>query len=309
MPPTMNQPSTPPAFPRKTALAIATMALVLTAWHWKVQAGAGMDWRSFAAVPRLPFLTRKPTAGGPASKHAPEPDVQGSGSDPARPGDPAHPAPQQTEDDLLIDNAGTLDRFYAGPARLDAHGPKQRHRRALRRFAHHRRPHHRRRPPDAAGALRRRRPGLQPHRQALGLVPALQHRRNRQRLEDRHRRRPHARRRLRPGRRHLRRLRRRPPPTTSSRAPSRTPSSSSTKASPTAATSTSTPPAPKDDPAGKPKDSTGTVSTLDTSKQSGLQFERVTLPPGTHAVSLKVARGSVRLYGVPVRPLRARRAI
>ena len=105
----------PPAFPVKSALAIATGALLLSAWHWRFS-DAGADWRSFAAVPRLPFLTHKPTAGGPTPRHEPEPDVQGSGSGQGGnhaglPGDGAAHNPQQADDALLIDNAGSLDGF------------------------------------------------------------------------------------------------------------------------------------------------------------------------------------------------------
>jgi lysophospholipase L1-like esterase len=73
-----------------------------------------MDWHIVAGVAKLPFLPHRGGA-APLAAHAPEPNVPGTGA--------ASDAPQPAQplDALLIDNAGSLDRFYAALARLDAH--------------------------------------------------------------------------------------------------------------------------------------------------------------------------------------------
>jgi lysophospholipase L1-like esterase len=103
-------------FPVKTALAVATVAAVLTAWHvWKPS--GGMDWRSLAEVPKLAFLRRKVVAG---PTHRDEAAVHGAN------GAAGAKQEAQPDDALLIDNKGSMDRFYAGLAKLDAHAPDAR---------------------------------------------------------------------------------------------------------------------------------------------------------------------------------------
>jgi lysophospholipase L1-like esterase len=99
-------------FPLKTALAAATVAAVLTAWHMWKPAG-GMDWRAATELPKLALLQHKVPI---AQKKTPEPGVVGSGAGAAK-------QAEQPESALLIDNKGSLDRFYAGLAKLDAHAP------------------------------------------------------------------------------------------------------------------------------------------------------------------------------------------
>ena len=207
----------PSSFPLKTALAILIIAVALLLWHRFAPSSMppGLDWHSLPEVAKLPEFQRKPGPGDNA-QHAPEPDLQGSGegSQLTTPGKPGQgkspnkiPGPQQPPGSLLIDNAGSLDHFYASLAALEQHKPRAET--AVVHFGDspsHRRPHHRRRPPAAPGTFRRRRPGLQPHRQALGLVRPPRYRRERPRLEVHHRRRFHARRPLRHRRRKLRRL-------------------------------------------------------------------------------------------------------
>jgi lysophospholipase L1-like esterase len=101
------------AFPIKTALAVATIAVSLTAWHWRVgKASAiyppGLDWHSLSAVGDLPWLHRPAPA--KTVVHAP---AKGAVATSAQ--------AQQPPDALLIDNAGSLDKIYASLVRLDAH--------------------------------------------------------------------------------------------------------------------------------------------------------------------------------------------
>lgn len=101
------------AFPLKTALTVATVALTLTAWHWRVASvsavyPAGLDWHTIPTVATLPWLHPHPrpialpalptTARTAATEQIPLPS-----------------------DALLIDSGGALDRFYASLAKLDEH--------------------------------------------------------------------------------------------------------------------------------------------------------------------------------------------
>ncbi len=113
----------PSGFPTKTALAIATIAATLLLWHRFAPAPAGLDWHSLAEVGKLPeFTHRQPT--GDAARE-PEPNVSGSGESgaPVSDGGKKEVVPQQAADALLIDNAASLDRFYAALAKLEAHAP------------------------------------------------------------------------------------------------------------------------------------------------------------------------------------------
>ncbi|WP_263374045.1 GDSL-type esterase/lipase family protein [Granulicella aggregans] len=101
------------AFPIKTALAVATIALSLTAWHWRVGKVSavyppGLDWHSLSAVGDLPWLHRPAPA--KTVTHSPAKGAVGTAAQ-----------AQQPPDALLIDNAGSLDKFYASLAKLDAH--------------------------------------------------------------------------------------------------------------------------------------------------------------------------------------------
>ena len=100
-------------FPIKTALAVATIAVSLAAWHWRVGKisavyPSGLDWHSLAAVGDLPLLHRHAPA--KAVTHASAKGVVGSATQ-----------AQQPPDALLIDNAASLDKFYASLVTLDAH--------------------------------------------------------------------------------------------------------------------------------------------------------------------------------------------
>jgi lysophospholipase L1-like esterase len=97
----------------KTALAVATIAVSLTAWHWRVGKTStiyppGLDWHSLSAVGDLPWLHRPAPA--KTVVHAP---AKGAVATSAQ--------AQQPPDALLIDNAGSLDKFYASLVKLDAH--------------------------------------------------------------------------------------------------------------------------------------------------------------------------------------------
>jgi lysophospholipase L1-like esterase len=96
-------------FPVKTALAMATIAAVLTLWHWRLKQPTGLDWSIAVQVAKLPFLERpKPTPVTPG----------------IRPGVPEPFADAlQPPDALLIDNDGSMYTFYAALARLDRHVP------------------------------------------------------------------------------------------------------------------------------------------------------------------------------------------
>jgi lysophospholipase L1-like esterase len=107
----MPAPPAKPGFPVKTALAIATVAISLAIWHRRVARPPGLDWHTLPEVAKLSILRRQPRA---TRTKTPEPNVQGSGADLAA----------QPPGALLIDNAGSLDRFYAALARLDHHAPE-----------------------------------------------------------------------------------------------------------------------------------------------------------------------------------------
>jgi lysophospholipase L1-like esterase len=108
----MKTQTTQNAFPIKTALAVATLALTLTAWHWRVGGSSaiypsGLDWRGLTSVGTLPWLHR------PApTKAAIHPHVAGANGIEAQ--------AVQPPDALLIDNAGSLDKFYAALVTLDS---------------------------------------------------------------------------------------------------------------------------------------------------------------------------------------------
>jgi lysophospholipase L1-like esterase len=100
------------AFPIKTALAVATVALALTAWHWRVGSSSaiypsGFDWHSLSAVGDLPWLHHLAP-----SKAVVHPKAAGTVAATAQ--------AQQPPDALLIDNAASLDKFYAALVKLDA---------------------------------------------------------------------------------------------------------------------------------------------------------------------------------------------
>jgi lysophospholipase L1-like esterase len=103
------------AFPLKTALAVATVAVALTAWHARVGNSSaiyppGLDWHSLASVANLPMVHRAAHASAP-SRAAATPQTAAPAQAPQPPGA------------LLIDNAGSLDTFYAALAKLDGHAP------------------------------------------------------------------------------------------------------------------------------------------------------------------------------------------
>ena len=90
---------------------------------------AGLDWHGLADIVKLPEFTRAPVPSGDVAQ-APEPDVPGSGESgaPAKTGQGIVPGkenggPQQPPGALLIDNAASLDHFYASLAKLEAHAP------------------------------------------------------------------------------------------------------------------------------------------------------------------------------------------
>ena len=165
----------PGQFPLKTAGAIASVAAALLAWHTWVKMPPGLDWRSLPAVATLPEFTRAPEVEKKAAQ-APEPNVRGSGQ-------PSQIS-LQPADALLIDNAGSLDRFYAGLAGLEKHAPAAGV--TVMHFGDS---------PTTADlitgdvrqqlqeTLWRRRAGLQPGGEAVGLVWASRYRRERPRLE------------------------------------------------------------------------------------------------------------------------------
>ena len=100
------------AFPIKTALAVATVALSLTAWHWRVGKTSaiyppGLDWHSLSAVGDLPWLHRPSPA--KVVSHTPAKGAVGTATQ-----------AQQPPDALLIDNAGSLDKYYAALVTLDS---------------------------------------------------------------------------------------------------------------------------------------------------------------------------------------------
>ncbi len=127
----MATPSGQSGFPVKTALAIATIVVALLAWHRFVPSPTGLDWHTLAGVGKLPELSRQPPPQNNAAQ-APEPDVPGTGESgaltnatqtgtPQAHGQPHPQGPQQPPGALLIDNAGSLDHFYAALERLEKH--------------------------------------------------------------------------------------------------------------------------------------------------------------------------------------------
>ena len=108
----MAAPASSPKFPLKTTLTIITVAALLMLWHWRVGSPPGLAWNNLSDVFRLPFVPSRHSAA-----NAPEPNVAGTGQ-------PKPIQPEQPPDALLIDNGGSLDKFYAALARLDSHAPK-----------------------------------------------------------------------------------------------------------------------------------------------------------------------------------------
>ena len=129
-------PTPPPqsGFPLKTALAILTIALALLVWHRFAPATLppGLDWHNLPEVAKLPEFDRN-KAPHHDDTQAPEPDIANSGESsqlnaPGKPDQGKSPnqiqGPQQPPGALLIDNAGSLDHFYASLAALEAHKPR-----------------------------------------------------------------------------------------------------------------------------------------------------------------------------------------
>src|ERR1017187_281425 len=129
------------AFPTRTALTIATFALILAAVSRVLH---GVEALSLPAAAAIVEFTPELTPLRPWQPHTP-PHAR-------RP--PRRPRP------LLRRAVAHRTRRALG------HHPHP----ALRRFPHYRRPHHRRHPPAPAKALRRCGPRLHPDRQTLGLV-------------------------------------------------------------------------------------------------------------------------------------------
>ena len=146
-------------FPIETALALLTLAAMLSGTHLLLPAIHGPAPTQFASIVDFP---PDRTLLSPLVRHL----------------EPTPPAPAPTlkrgaPSALLDDASPALDHFYASLWRTEKKTARRRYPHCpLWRLAQYRGPCHRRHPLHPAEPLRRRRPRLRPHRQALGLVSA-----------------------------------------------------------------------------------------------------------------------------------------